>query len=112
MGTERNKVQIDAAIIAFQIIRHERQTKRPRVTPTRGAPSTQSSLIIVASLFTRVVCSRRELPSRKKRRRGLCQYENDSSVCRSLSDVNDRRRCWASAFQRYAQCLGGNKPSK
>jgi RHS repeat-associated protein len=40
------------------------------------------------------------------------QYENDSSVCRTLSDPNDRRRCWASAFQRYAQCLGGNKPSK
>ncbi len=35
------------------------------------------------------------------------QYENDSSVCRMLPDKNDRRRCWASAFKRYTQCLRG-----
>jgi RHS repeat-associated protein len=35
------------------------------------------------------------------------QYENDSSVCRMLPNKNDRRRCWASAFQRYRQCLRG-----
>jgi RHS repeat-associated protein len=35
------------------------------------------------------------------------QYENDSSVCRMLPDKNDRRRCWASAFKRYTQCIRG-----
>src|SRR5713101_3639007 len=40
--TEGHKVQIAAAVIAFQILGHERPPKSPRVTPTRGAPSTQS----------------------------------------------------------------------
>lgn len=35
------------------------------------------------------------------------QYDNDSSVCRVLPDKNDRRRCWASAAQRYANCKAG-----
>jgi RHS repeat-associated protein len=33
------------------------------------------------------------------------QYENDSSVCRTLTDKNAARRCWASAFKRYSQCI-------
>src|SRR5712671_4754135 len=36
--TEGHEVQIAAAVIAFQILGHERPPKSPRVTPTRGAP--------------------------------------------------------------------------